>query len=412
MLAASDPSGPRVGYVLKMYPRFSETFILTEILAMEALGADVEIFSLRTPVDGHFHEALAQVRAPVTYLQRQLKPTDLWDTLRLGDAQLPGSLESALPHLLAVDPEDAAQAVELASLVVAHGVDHLHAHFASVAATVARLAARMAGVTYSFTAHAKDVFHDEVNPAELGQKLADAAAAVTISDYNLAFLRSTYGARADRVVRIYNGLDLEALLPSVPLRRPPRVVGVGRLVEKKGFDRLIDALALMVRDGRTVRLDLVGAGPEEEALRARTAALGLTGVVTFHGPLPQGRALGLIKRAAALAAPCVVGADGNRDGLPTVVLEGLALGTPVVATPVTGIPEAVVDGRTGLLVPEGDVAALAAALGALIDQPGLRCRLAEAGRRHVEANFDTRKNAALLWQLIREAARERRVVTV
>lgn len=412
MSAASDPSGPRVGYVLKMYPRFSETFILTEILAMEALGADVEIFSLRTPVDGHFHEALAQVRAPVTYLQRPLKPIDLWDTLRLGDAQLPGSLESALPHLLAVDPEDAAQAVELASLVVAHGVDHLHAHFASVAATVARLAARMAGVTYSFTAHAKDVFHDEVNPAELGQKLADAAAAVTISDYNLAFLRSTYGARADRVVRIYNGLDLEALLPSVPLRRPPRVVGVGRLVEKKGFDRLIDALALMVRDGRKVRLDLVGAGPEEEALRARTAALGLTGVVTFHGPLPQGRALGLIKRAAALAAPCVVGTDGNRDGLPTVVLEGLALGTPVVATPVTGIPEAVVDGRTGLLVPEGDVAALAAALGALIDQPGLRCRLAEAGRRHVEANFDTRKNTALLWQLIREAARERRVVTV
>ena len=412
MSAASDPSGPRVGYVLKMYPRFSETFILTEILAMEALGADVEIFSLRTPVDGHFHEALAQVRAPVTYLQRQLKPIDLWDTLRLGDAQLPGSLESALPHLLAVDPEDAAQAVELASLVVAHGVHHLHAHFASVAATVARLAARMAGVTYSFTAHAKDVFHDEVNPAELGQKLADAAAAVTISDYNLAFLRSTYGARSDRVVRIYNGLDLEALLPSVPLRRPPRVVGVGRLVEKKGFDRLIDALALMVRGGRTVRLDLVGAGPEEEALRARTAALGLTGVVTFHGPLPQGRALGLIKQAAALAAPCVVGTDGNRDGLPTVVLEGLALGTPVVATPVTGIPEAVVDGRTGLLVPEGDVAALAAALGALIDQPGLRCRLAEAGRRHVEGNFDTRKNTALLWQLIREAARERRVVTV
>ncbi|HET6694179.1 MAG TPA: glycosyltransferase, partial [Pedococcus sp.] len=349
-MLASDPSGPRVGYVLKMYPRFSETFILTEILAMEALGADVEIFSLRTPVDGHFHEALAQVRAPVTYLQRPLKPTDLWDTLRLGGAQLPGSLESALPHLLAVDPEDAAQAVELASLVVAHGVDHLHAHFASVAATVARLAARMAGVTYSFTAHAKDVFHDEVNPAELGQKLADAAAAVTISDYNLAFLTSTYGARADRVVRIYNGLDLEALLPSVPLRRPPRVVGVGRLVEKKGFDRLLDALALMVRDGRTVRLDLVGAGPEEEALRARTAALGLTGVVTFHGPLPQGRALALIKGAAALAAPCVVGADGNRDGLPTVVLEGLALGTPVVATPVTGIPEAVVDGRTGLLV--------------------------------------------------------------
>lgn len=408
----SDLPGPRVGYVLKMYPRFSETFILSEILAMEALGSDVEIFSLRTPVDGHFHEALAQVRAPVTYLERPLKLADLWDTLRLGDLKLPGSLEEALPHLLAVDPEDAAQAVELASLVVAHGVDHLHAHFASVATTVARLAARMAGVTYSFTAHAKDLFHDEVNPTELEQKLVDAAAVVTISDYNLSFLRSTYGARADRVVRIYNGLDLEALLPSMPLRRPPRVVGVGRLVEKKGFDRLIDAIALMARDARKVRLDIVGAGPEEEALRARAAALGLTDVVTFHGPLPQGKVMALVKRAAALAAPCVVGVDGNRDGLPTVVLEGLALGTPVVATPITGIPEAVVDGRTGILVPEGDVTALAAALGTLIDQPELRCSLAQAGRRHVEANFDSRKNTALLWQLIREATQERRVVSV
>lgn len=411
MSQQSEPGSPRIGYVLKMYPRFSETFILTEVLALEEQGAELEIFSLRSPVDGRFHEALAKVHAPVTYLASVGKADQLWDILRRGHAAFGDHLSGHLPDLMAATPADAAQAIELALQAVERRIDHLHAHFGSVAATVARLAARLAGVTYSFTAHAKDIFHDDVDPEDSRSKLADASFVVTVSDYNERHLRTTYGAAADRVVRIYNGIDLAAFTVSVPRDRPQVVVGVGRLVPKKGFDQLIDAVALLVREGRRLRLDLVGAGSEEAPLRAQVAALGLADTVRFLGPLPQEATRGVVRGAAVLAAPCVVGDDGNRDGLPTVLLEGLALGTPVVATPVTGIPEAVRHEQTGLLVPERDVPALATALGRLLDDADLRCRLAHAGRLHVEEHFDARANTELLRRRI-EATVNRRVGSV
>lgn len=407
-----SPSEPcRVGYVLKMYPRFSETFILTEVLALEEQGADLEIFSLRYPADGRFHESLAKVRAPVTYLPQVGKAVELWQVLRTGGDVLGEALADHLPDLLRESPGDAAQAVELALLVRERGIDHLHAHFGSVSTTVARLAAGLAGVTYSFTAHAKDIFHEEVDRDDLERKLADAAAVVTVSDYNLDYLTSWYGASAAAVRRIYNGIDLATFTPTTPRQRPDVVVGVGRLVEKKGFDHLVDAVGLLTDAGRSVRLDLIGAGAEEAALRARVSRLGLEQSVRFLGPLPQERIREAVQQAAVLAAPCVIGADGNRDGLPTVLLEALALGTPVVATPVTGIPEAVIDETTGLLVPQRDAPALARALARLLDDPELRCRLAAAGRRLVEERFDSRRNTALLRELFARAGRRRLAVS-
>jgi len=395
-----DSSGIRVGYVLKMYPRFSETFIVTELLSMEEQGVDLEIFSLRSPVDGRFHESLARVKAPVCYLDAGGKASEAWETLRRGRSALGSRLEHELDELLDVSLIDACQAIELALAVRRRGITRLHAHFATVATTVARLASRLADVPYSFTLHAKDIFHEGVDQAQLRTKLADSAAAITVSDFNERYLTTRFGDSAKTVVRVYNGIDLDLFSMEPPVSRPPVVVAVGRLVEKKGFHHLLDAIALLVRRGRPVHLDLVGGGIEEAGLKARADALGVSGQVTFHGPLTQFEARDRIRGAAVLAAPCVVGADGNRDGLPTVILEGLALGTPVVATPVTGIPEAVVDGHTGLLVPEGDVPALADALCRLLDDPDLRCRLAEAGRRHVEANFDSRVNVRQLREVM------------
>ncbi|RJK93758.1 glycosyltransferase [Vallicoccus soli] len=394
----ADPQGaaPRVGYVLKMYPRFSETFVVTELLAVEAAGTAVEVFSLRPPADGRFHEALSRVRAPVTYLRHSgLRAADAWGVLAAARPVLPG-LDGHLGELLAVDVVDALQAVQLAVAVRERGITHLHAHFGSVATTVARLAARLTGVPYTFTAHAKDIFHDDVEPADLRRKLADAAAVVTVSEFNLAHLRAAYGPAAARVRRVYNGLDLDAFRWSSPASRPDRLVAVGRLVEKKGFEDLLDAVALLAADGRDVALDLVGTGPLEAPLRAQVAALRLQERVHLHGAQPQHRVRELVAGAAAFAAPCVVGADGNRDGLPTVLLEAMALGTPVVGTPVTGIPEVVADGTTGLLVPEHDPAALAVALARFLDDPGLRLRCAVAARALVEREFDARHQAAAL----------------
>lgn len=399
----SLPDQPhRIGYVLKMYPRFSETFIVNEVLAMEELGASLHVFSLRLPVDGRFHERLAQVRAPVTYLPHRLKPRELWDLLRQRRDGLP-RLAAELEGLLALPVEDAVAAVELAAQVQQHGLTHLHAHFGSVATDVARMAARLTGIGYSFTAHAKDIFHAEVDHEALRTKLAEARFCVTVSDYNLAHLRERYGAAADGVVRLYNGLDLD-LLPYHPPHGRQGVMAVGRLVEKKGFTHLLDAIALLRDRGRVVPLDLVGSGPEEQPLRDQVARLGLADLVTFHGPLPQGRMIEVMRRAAVMAAPCVVGDDGNRDGLPTVLLESLAVGTPAVSTPVTGIPEAIVDDRTGLLVPEGDAAALADALQRVLDDPARARRLADLGRALVEERFDVRRNAASLLDLMTAAA--------
>lgn len=389
------PSDERVGYVLKMYPRFSETFILNEILALEELGAQLDVFSLRAPADGRFHERLADVDAPVTYLPHRLRPVELWDLLAVAAGALP-DLPRHLDELLAVDVDDAAAAVQLAVLVRERGLVHLHAHFGSVATTVARLAARIAGVGYSFTAHAKDIFHCSVEPEDLRRKLSDADAVVTVSDYNAAYLTERFAGAASRVIRVYNGLDLREYPWHDPVGRPPVVAAVGRLVEKKGFHHLVDAIALLARRGRRVRLDLVGTGQQQAALEAQVAALGLEDRVRMLGALPQKRVRDVVRGAAVLAAPCVVGADGNRDGLPTVLLEALATGTPCVATPVTGIPEAVRHDETGLLVPEGDASALAEAITALLDDPERARRLSRAGRALVEEKFDIRRNASVL----------------
>lgn len=386
---------PLVGYVLKMYPRFSETFIVNEILAHEAAGAAIEIFSLRPPADGRFHANLALVRAPVTYLPTGLKAATVWEALDRAQHTLPGLWEH-MDALTSVAVDDALQSIELAVLVVQRGIEHLHAHFGSVATTVARLAARLAGVPYSFTAHAKDIFHDDVDPADLRAKIADAALTVTVSDYNLAYLRHTIEAAPDRLERVYNGVDLVRFPYVAPADRPRDIVAVGRLVEKKGFTDLIDACGLLRDADVAFRCRIVGAGPEEAHLRGRIVAHRLADRVELLGARPQDDVVALVGAAAVLAAPCLVGADGNRDGLPTVLLEAMALGTCCVATPVTGIPEAVQDGITGLLVAQRRPDELAGALRRLLDDAPLRVRLAGAARTRAETHFDVHCQTAIL----------------
>ena len=387
------PSPVRVGYVVKRYPRYSETFVVNEVLAHEAAGLAVEIFSLRPPSDAYFQDQIARVRAPVTYLPSDgVKAADFWAALEAA-AELPGFAAG----LAAARGEDAVavhQAARLGLLARKRGVTHLHAHFATSATTVARLAAAFGGLTYTFTAHAKDIFHDSVRPDDLGRKLRDAAGVVTVSDFNRDHLRAAYGRDAARVTRVYNGLDLAGFPYRSPDDRPPRVVAVGRLVEKKGFGDLIDACALLAGRGRRFACQVIGGGEQEAELRERVKRLNLHDSVELLGPRPQSEVIRAVQGAAVLAAPCVVGSDGNRDGLPTVLLEAMALGTPCVATDVTGIPEVLRDGGTGLMVPQNDPPALADALERLFDDAALRVRLAGAARALVEAEFEVHRNAA------------------
>lgn len=394
----------RIGYVVKRYPRFSETFVVTEILAHEEAGAEVAVFSLRPPIDSHFQDAISRVRAPVTYLCAEgLKAVDLWEALQATGRELPGffaGLEAARGWPAPVVYQAALLAREARRL----RLEHLHAHFATEATAVARLAARFAGLAYSFTAHAKDIYHEGVAAASLGQKLLDAAAVVTVSDFNLAHLRRSFGVAAARTERIYNGLDLPRFPFRAPDPRPPRIVAVGRLVEKKGFDDLVDACGILSRGGRRFACEIIGGGEAEADLRDRVRSLRLDDQVRLVGPRPQAEVAARVQQAAVLAAPCVVGADGNRDGLPTTLLEAMALGTPCVSTDVTGIPEVLRPEETGLMVPQRDPAALASALGRLLDDAPLRLSLARRARALIEDEFDAHRNASALRAVFARAA--------
>lgn len=407
-------STPRVAYVLKMFPRFSETFILSEILELERQGLELRIFSLKRPNDALFHADVGAVRARVTYLpESPLRAARSYATahrevfgwnrrryLRLLAVALWRATKRRRPRAF----KRVVQAVYIAPLLRREGITHVHAHFATSATSVACHLHELAGVSYSFTAHAKDIYRHAVESDSLERKLRAARFAVTVSDYNRRYLARFGGT--DRLVRIYNGVDVQRFAPNgAACEQPPLVLAVGRLVEKKGFVDLVRACALLRRDGWAFRCRIVGKGELDAELRAVIAEHGLEGHVELAGPMPRERLLGLYPRASVVVAPCIVGSDGNRDGLPTVLVEAMALGVPVVATDVTGIPELVEDGRTGLLVPQHDPAALAAAIRRIVTARGEAEALARAGRVRVERHFDLRTNVARLRALLEEASR-------
>ena len=400
----------RIGYVCKSYPRFSETFIVNEILAREARGTQVTIASLRPPRDPRFHALLARVQAPVQWIphgNRSLAAA--WDALRaLREAGIRPSTD-ALEALLDEEADIAAQAAMVARWAHEEGVQHLHSHFASVAGRTARLASKLLGLPWTVTAHAKDIFHNDNDPYRLVPVLTDASRVVAVSDMTTDWIRSV--APRAKVTRVYNGMDLDTITWSSPAQRPATVVSVGRLVEKKGMPDLIRAVAAVRERGVDARLEIAGEGPERALIEATIAECGLGDVTALHGPMPQHEVLDLVRGAAVFAAPCVVASDGDRDGLPTVLLESMALGTPVVGTPVAGIPEAVIDGETGLIVGEHDVAALTDALELLLTDAETRERFSIAGRARIEEDFDVRQQAANLDRVTREVAAERAAAT-
>lgn len=377
---------PRVAYVLKVFPRLSQTFILNEVLDHQAAGFPLMVFSLKPAKDEPRHGCLGSLSTPVTYLP---SPQDCQvDPSIVADAGV-------------ADRDHVAWASHLAQELLNLEIDHVHAHFATGAATVARLAARRAGISYSFTAHARDVFHETVDREALRHKLDDAMSVVTVSEYNARYLRGI--SSRCRVEVVYNGVDLS----SIPLRAdwagPPEILAVGRLVEKKGFALLLDSFALIRDRFPGARLQLIGSGPLESALKERARTLGLADSCVFHGAQPLERVAKAMREAAILVVPSIVADDGDREGLPTVLIEAMAHGTPCVATRSVGVGEIVRDGITGVLVERPKPQALAEACGALLSDPERRRRLAVGGRALVESRFDLRKTGAALRRIFSRA---------
>ncbi len=394
----------KVGYFVKMYPRLSETFILNEILELERRGVEVTIFSLKKPNEGRFHPQVAEVNAPVYYLD-ELEPkkgwalmAENWPTLAPRRAQLWKLLEELVPQN---DPpliEFFFGSAWAAALAAGQGLAHLHAHFASLPSTAAYFASRISGLPFSFTAHAKDIFQNTVNQKLLEEKLKAARFIITVTEFNRRFLTATYPAvPAEKIKVLHNGINLEFFNfePQFP-REKNLILSIGRLVAKKGFPDLLQACAILKEKQIPFRCVIIGQGEEAKTLEAKRQELGLTDVVSLAGPKTQAEVLPYLKRATLLALPCTVDADGNQDALPTVLLEALGTGCPVVSTTVSGIPEIVDDGKNGLLVPPNDPSALAEAIEKVLTSPERATRLAWEGRKKAEEKFDLKKSAAAL----------------
>jgi len=409
----SASSAPRVAYLLKRYPRLSETFILQEMLALQERGVRLLVYSMMDPGERTVHPDVARLAAPVAYL-----PQVGWGRLTALARAHARLLRRAPRRYLRTLGRALSRHDPLAGLrhflrggwlgleLERHGIRHLHAHFAHGPSATAQFVSLLTDMPFSFTAHAKDIY--TTPPERVAERIREARFVVTCTGHNHTYLADLVdGATARRIHCIYHGVDLRRfrLRDAAPdiARRPPLILAVGRLVEKKGLAHLVEACALLRARGVLFRCQLVGDGPLKEGLRDQIVAAGLDGYVEFLGTCTQEDLVGVYREASIVALPCVILDNGDRDGIPNVLVEAMSMGIPVVATRVSGIPELIEDGRDGLLVPPRDAGALADALAAALGDAGLRERLGEAARRTVIERFDQARNATRLDELFARA---------
>lgn len=394
----------KIGYVLKVYPRFSETFIVTEILAREANGEQLDIFALRPTSDARFHPELARIRANVHWVPRPQLGTGFWEELAksLHHPELGNRVQQTLSQFVNLPFDEVAQGLALARMAYDQGITHLHAHFASLPGRIAYVASTITGIPFTVTTHAKDIFHNSVDIDWLRRVCGAAQRVIAISKYNERFLTTVLEGTGANIQLCYNALELDRFpyRPPLPLTGTLRVAAVGRLVPKKGFDHLISAIGVLRDEGWDVQLSIGGAGELQDTLQEQIDALGLSEHVCLLGPINQSEVRELIARSHVFVAPCIPTADGNIDGLPTVVLEAMASGIPVIATAVTGLPEVIRDGETGVLLEPGDIDGLIAALQQFATGNVDATKLTTNARALIEKHFDSHQQAKTLaqWQ--------------
>ncbi len=397
----------RVAFVLKGYPRLSETFIAQEIAALERRGLEILIVSLRRPTDARRHPVHEEIRAALLYLpeylyQGPLRVLRAW--LRLRKSRHYREARTIWLRDLARDPTPNRIRRFGQALVLAHelppGVARLHAHFLHTPASVTRYAALLRAIPWSGSAHAKDIW--TTPDWEKREKLASCEWLVTCTAVNHAHLAAL--APSGRVELVYHGLDLSRFSFSGREEKgnsgkdpafPVVILTVGRLVEKKGTDVLLEALAQLPAELHW-RLVHAGGGPLKESLERRARALGIAQRVAWRGARTQTELLAEYRAADLFALASRVARDGDRDGLPNVLAEAQSQGLACVATRVSGIPELIEHGATGLLVAPEKPEELARALETLVRDPARRRALGEAGRQKVSEKFGLEANIARL----------------
>ncbi len=423
--SACHPTPRSVAYVLRSYPRLSQTFILNEIRALERLGVGIRIFAITDPREPITQPEVAEIRAPAHYLD-SLGRT--WRAMLSAHSSVaiaaPRRYIAALLHAVSAKESDTGYrvasryrcfhyAVQLALILRRQersngiAVGHLHAHFAHDPTLVAQLTHLLTGIPFSFTAHARDLY--QVPEAQLRARAEQASTIVTCCRSNAAFLQRVLPQRLhERIALVYHGVDLHEFRPREPDAggsKPPLLISVGRLVEKKGFADLMVACRALKDSGRRFRCRIYGDGPERSRLMTMLEELDLGSHLTIAGARPRREIMAAYREADVFALTPFVTENGDRDGIPNVIIEAMASGLPVVTTAVGGIPELVRPGVDGLVARPHDVEGIAASIATLLDDAGIRRRLGSAGRGTVQERFDLRNSAqelAALFGVARE----------
>jgi colanic acid/amylovoran biosynthesis glycosyltransferase len=387
-------------YLFERFPSFGQTFCYREVAELDRQGVAPPIFSIREPKNEPPQDWDERVVNRVHYLPEEKELLE--DVQR---ASKKGKLTAKMIAALnewgrRSDFLRLYQAVYVGLRLQEMGISHVHAHFAGMAARTAFWIDRFFPVTFSFTAHANDIFAPRNFEIGLDKLVEAARVIVTETDYAEKFLRERFPERAGRIHRGYNGLNLAEFGRADFSSRSPLIVAVGRLIAKKGFANLIRACGLLADAGKSFRCEIFGEGPLASELCGRIEEFGLQERVQLFGAKPQHEIRQRLAAASVFVLPSVADPDGGMDNLPTVIMEAMAAGLPVVSTAIGGIPEMVIENETGFLVQPGDAVALAGAIEKVINDRSLAQKLGQAGYERAQRFFSIEKNVRELCRLL------------
>ena len=387
-------------YLFERFPSFGQTFCYREVAELARQGITPPIFSVRNPKDEPPQDWDARIAKRVHYLPEE---RELLDDVRQAskNRKLTAEIVAALDEWgRRTDFLRLYQAVYVGLRLQEMGIGHVHAHFMGMAARTAFWIHKFFPLTFSFTAHANDIFAPRNFEVGLDKLVDTARVIVTVSDYAKKFLQERFPERAARIRRIYNGLNLAEFGRAVFSSAPPLILAVGRLIAKKGFADLIGACGLIVERGKSFQCEIIGEGPLENELRGQIERLNLQNRVVLPGAKPQREVRQRLAAANVFVLPSVIDPEGGMDNLPTVIMEAMATGLPVVSTKIGGIPEMVVENETGFLLRPGDAVALADAIEKVINNLSLAQKLGQAGCERVQELFSIEKNVRELCALL------------
>jgi len=387
-------------YLFERFPSFGQTFCYREVAELARQGITPPIFSIRNPKDEPPQDWDARIAKRVHYLPEE---RELLDDVRRAskNRKLTPEIVAALDEWgRRTDFLRLYQAVYVGLRLQEMGIGHVHAHFMGMAARTAFWIHKFFPLTFSFTAHANDIFAPRNFEVGLDKLVDTARVIVTVSDHAKKFLQERFPERADRIRRIYNGLNLAEFGRADFSSAPPLILAVGRLIAKKGFADLIRACGLVVERGKSFQCEIIGEGPLENELRGQIERLNLQNRVVLSGAKQQREVRQRLAAANVFVLPSVIDPEGGMDNLPTVIMEAMATGLPVVSTKIGGIPEMVVENETGFLLRPGDAVALADAIEKVISNLSLAQKLGQAGRECAQEFFSIEKNVRELCALL------------